>query len=146
MNIYVGNLPYKITDTDLRDLFAAYGEVSSVSMVKDKMTGQSKGFGFVEMSDAAEAAAAIQGLNEKAVQGRNIKVNEAKPREDKPRGDRGGFRPRDGGGRDGGAGFKPRNDGGFGGGRDDRNGGFRSDRNDRGGDRGDRGGFRKREF
>lgn len=149
MNIYVGNLPYKITDTDLRELFAAYGEVSSVSMVKDKMTGQSKGFGFVEMSDAAEAAAAIQGLNEKAVQGRNIKVNEAKPREDKPRGDRGGFRPREGGGggRDGG-GFKPRSDGGFGGGRDDR-GGYRTDRNDRGGDRsdrGDRGGFRKREF
>ena len=70
MNIYVGNLPYKITDTDMRELFAAYGEVSSVSMVKDKMTGQSKGFGFVEMPNDAEAAAAIQGLNEKAVQGR----------------------------------------------------------------------------
>ncbi len=146
MNIYVGNLPYKIAEQDLRELFAAYGEVASVSMVKDKMTGQSKGFGFVEMAVDAEAAAAIQGLNEKAVLGRNIKVNEAKPREDKPRGDRGGFRPRDGGGRDGGAGFKPRNDGGFGGGRDDRGGGFRSDRNDRGGDRGERGGFRKREF
>ena len=103
MNIYVGNLPYKITDTDMRELFAAYGEVSSVSMVKDKMTGQSKGFGFVEMPNDAEAAAAIQGLNEKAVQGRNIKVNEAKPREDRPRtggGDRGGFQR--GGDRDGG--------------------------------------------
>ena len=138
MNIYVGNLPYKITDTDMRELFAAYGEVSSVSMVKDKMTGQSKGFGFVEMPNDAEAAAAIQGLNEKAVQGRNIKVNEAKPREDRPRtgggGDRGGFRPRsnDGGGYGGGYGGG-RDGGGFGGGR--------------GGDRGgDRGGFRKREF
>jgi hypothetical protein len=58
VNIYVGNLPYKITDTDMRELFAAYGEVSSVSMVKDKMTGQSKGFGFVEMPNDAEAAAA----------------------------------------------------------------------------------------
>ena len=130
MNIYVGNLPYKITDTDMRELFAAYGEVSSVSMVKDKMTGQSKGFGFVEMPNDAEAAAAIQGLNEKAVQGRNIKVNEAKPREDRPRtggGDRGGFRPRsnDGGGYGGGYGGG-RDGGGFGGGR----GG------DRGGDRG----------
>jgi RNA recognition motif-containing protein len=120
-------------------------------MVKDKMTGQSKGFGFVEMPEAGEAAAAIQGLNEKAVQGRNIKVNEAKPREDKPRGDRGGFRPREGG--NGGAGFRPRNEGGFGGARDDRGGdrgGFRNDRgSDRGGrdDRGgDRSGFRKREF
>ncbi|MEN9502990.1 MAG: hypothetical protein RI964_2275 [Pseudomonadota bacterium] len=135
MNIYVGNLPYKITDADLRELFAAYGEVSSVSMVKDKMTGQSKGFGFVEMPNAAEASAAIQGLNEKAVQGRNIKVNEAKPREDRPRGgDRGGFKPRTDGG-----GFRPRTDGGFGGGRSDGGAG----RNDRSGDRG---GFRKREY
>ena len=138
MNIYVGNLPYKITDTDLRELFAAYGEVSSVSMVKDKMTGQSKGFGFVEMPDSAEANAAIQGLNEKAVQGRNIKVNEAKPREDRPRtgGDRGGFKPRSEGG------FRPRGEGGFGGGRSD--GGFGGGRD--GGGRNDRGGFRKREF
>ena len=142
MNIYVGNLPYKLLDTDLRALFAAYGEVSSVSMVKDKMTGQSKGFGFVEMPNAAEAAEAIQGLNEKAVQGRNIKVNEAKPREDKPRGDRGGFRPREGGSRDSG-GFKPRNDGGFGGGRND--GGYRSDRSSDRGSR-DGGSFRKREY
>ncbi|MGB5597312.1 MAG: RNA-binding protein, partial [Thiothrix litoralis] len=69
MNIYVGNLPYKITENDLRDLFAAYGEVTSVSMIKDKMTGQSKGFGFVDMPDGAEGNAAIQGLNEQAVQG-----------------------------------------------------------------------------
>ncbi|MDD5391572.1 MAG: RNA-binding protein [Thiothrix sp.] len=153
MNIYVGNLPYKITDTDMRELFAAYGEVSSVSMVKDKMTGQSKGFGFVEMPDAAEASAAIQGLNEKPVQGRNIKVNEAKPREDRPR--------TGGGGRSGGGGFGggSRDGGGFGGGRSsggDRGGfggGSRDGGGSRGGDRGgfgggsrDGGGFRKREF
>ena len=108
MNIYVGNLPYKITENDLRDLFSAYGEVTSVSMIKDKMTGQSKGFGFVDMPDGAEGNAAIQGLNEQAVQGRNIKVNEAKPREDRPReggggrgGDRGGFGGGDRGGRGG---------------------------------------------
>ena len=103
MNIYVGNLPYKITENDLRDLFAQYGEVTSVSMIKDKMTGQSKGFGFVDMPDGAEGNAAINGLNEQAVQGRNIKVNEAKPREDRPRdgGGRGGF-----GGGNGGGGYR----------------------------------------
>lgn len=135
MNIYVGNLPYKLTDADLRELFAAYGEVSSVSMVKDKMTGQSKGFGFVEMPNANEAATAIAGLNEKAVQGRNIKVNEAKPREDRPRtggGGRGGF----GGSRDAGRGS-------FGGGRDGSS--RESGRGGFGGSR-DSGGFRKREF
>lgn len=121
MNIYVGNLPYKITENELRDLFGAYGEVSSVSMIKDKMTGQSKGFGFVDMPNAGEATAAINGLNEQAVQGRNIKVNEAKPREDRPRGgDRGGFKPRDGGGRGGFGGGRDGGGGrgGFGGGRD----------------------------
>jgi RNA recognition motif-containing protein len=151
VNIYVGNLPYKITDTDMRELFAAYGEVSSVSMVKDKMTGQSKGFGFVEMPNDSEASAAIQGLNEKPVQGRNIKVNEAKPRED---------RPRTGGGRPGGGGFGggSRDGGGFGGGRSSGGGfsggsrdggGGRSGGGDRGGFGGgsrDGGGFRKREF
>lgn len=119
MNIYVGNLPYKITENDLRDLFSAYGEVTSVSMIKDKMTGQSKGFGFVDMPDGAEGNAAIQGLNEQAVQGRNIKVNEAKPREDRPRdgGGRGGFGggSRDGGGSRGGFGGGSRDGGGRGG-------------------------------
>ena len=134
MNIYVGNLPYKITENDLRDLFSAYGEVTSVSMIKDKMTGQSKGFGFVDMPDGAEGNAAIQGLNEQAVQGRNIKVNEAKPREDRPRdgGGRGGF---GGGSRDGGG-----SRGGFGGGSRDgggSRGGFGGGSRDGGG----RGGF-----
>ncbi|WGZ95003.1 MAG: RNA-binding protein [Candidatus Thiothrix putei] len=135
MNIYVGNLPYKITENDLRDLFSAYGEVTSVSMIKDKMTGQSKGFGFVDMPDAAEGNAAIQGLNEQAVQGRNIKVNEAKPRED---------RPRDGGGRGGfgGGGGRGGDRGGFGGGGDRGGFGGGSRGGDRGGDRGGRGGDR----
>ncbi|QTR45412.1 RNA-binding protein [Thiothrix litoralis] len=142
MNIYVGNLPYKITENDLRDLFSAYGEVTSVSMIKDKMTGQSKGFGFVDMPDGAEGNAAIQGLNEQAVQGRNIKVNEAKPREDRPRdgGGRGGF---GGGSRDGGG-----SRGGFGGGGSRDGGGSRggfgggnSGGNSGGGRGGDRGGF-----
>jgi RNA recognition motif-containing protein len=153
VNIYVGNLPYKITENDLRDLFSAYGEVTSVSMIKDKMTGQSKGFGFVDMPDGAEGNAAIQGLNEQAVQGRNIKVNEAKPREDRPRegggGSRGGFGggSRDGGGSRGGFGGGnggSRDGGGFGGG--SRNGGgsrggFGGGSRDGGGRGGDRGGF-----
>jgi RNA recognition motif-containing protein len=141
VNIYVGNLPYKITENDLRDLFSAYGEVTSVSMIKDKMTGQSKGFGFVDMPDAAEGNAAIQGLNEQAVQGRNIKVNEAKPREERPRdgGGRGGFGggSRDGGGSRGGFGGGSRDGGGRGGDR----GGFGGGSRDGGGRGGDRGGF-----
>jgi RNA recognition motif-containing protein len=84
MNIYVGNLSYSVADDDLRDLFAAHGEVISASVIADKHTGQSKGFGFVEMSNDAEAEAAIQALNESDVQGRNIKVNQARPREERP--------------------------------------------------------------
>jgi RNA recognition motif-containing protein len=84
MNIYVGNLSYSVADDDLRDLFAAHGEVISASVIADKHTGQSKGFGFVEMSNDAEAEAAIQALNESDLQGRNIKVNQARPREERP--------------------------------------------------------------
>jgi RNA recognition motif-containing protein len=84
MNIYVGNLSYSVADDDLRDLFAAHGEVISASVIADRHTGQSKGFGFVEMSNDAEAEAAIQALNESDVQGRNIKVNQARPREERP--------------------------------------------------------------
>lgn len=80
MNIYVGNLPYTITEDDLRELFAEHGEVSAVSLVSDKFTGQSKGFAFVEMPKQAEAEAAIKALNEAAVKGRNLKVNQARPR------------------------------------------------------------------
>ena len=85
MNIYVGNLAYSVTDDDLREAFSAFGEVSRVSVIMDRDTGRSKGFGFVEMPDNSQADAAIKGLNEKDLSGRAIRVNEAKPREDRPR-------------------------------------------------------------
>ncbi len=85
MNIYVGNLAYGVTDEDLRAAFAAYGEVSRANVIMDRDTGRSKGFGFVEMPDNAQAEAAINGLNDKPLSGRAIRVNEAKPREDRPR-------------------------------------------------------------
>ena len=83
MNIYVGNLPYSISDDDLRAAFAAFGEVSSATVIMDKMTGRSKGFGFVEMPGQDEAEAAIKALDGKDLGGRNIRVNEARPREDR---------------------------------------------------------------
>ncbi len=84
MNIYVGNLPYSATEEELRAAFAAYGEVSSVNVITDRDTGQSKGFAFVEMSDNASADAAIKGLNDTPMGGRNLKVNQAKPRGERP--------------------------------------------------------------
>lgn len=84
MNIYVGNLPYNATEEQLREAFAAFGEVSSVNLISDKFTGQSKGFAFVEMADNSSADAAIKGLNETAMGGRNLKVNQAKPRAERP--------------------------------------------------------------
>jgi RNA recognition motif-containing protein len=84
MNIYVGNLAYSVTQDDLRDAFAAYGEISSVNLITDKFTGDSKGFGFVEMPNNSEADAAIKGLNETPLKGRNLKVNQAKPRGERP--------------------------------------------------------------
>jgi RNA recognition motif-containing protein len=87
VNIYVGNLPYSVSDDDLRNAFAAYGEVSSVNIIMDRMTGQSKGFGFVEMNDNSHADAAIKGLNGSDLGGRNLTVNPAKPRAE--RSDRG---------------------------------------------------------
>ena len=84
MNIYVGNLPYTINEDELRDLFAEHGEVSSVNIISDRATGQSKGFGFVEMPTQSEAESAIKALDEASVKGRNIRVNEARPRADKP--------------------------------------------------------------
>ncbi|MFZ1536673.1 MAG: RNA-binding protein [Chromatiaceae bacterium] len=84
MNIYVGNLPYSATDADLREAFAQYGDVSNVQLISDKFTGESKGFGFVEMDNNSQADAAIKGLNGTAIKGRNITVNQAKPRSDRP--------------------------------------------------------------
>jgi RNA recognition motif-containing protein len=98
MNIYIGNLPYSITEVDLRAAFEPFGKVDSVNIIKDKYTGQSKGFGFVEMPTAAEAKAAIDALNGSEMGGRNIKVNEARPRTEGGGGGRGGGGRRGGGG------------------------------------------------
>ncbi len=84
MNIYVGNLSYGVTEDELREAFGAYGEISSVSLITDKFSGQSKGFGFVEMPNNSEADAAIKALNETPLKGRNMRVNQAKPRTDRP--------------------------------------------------------------
>lgn len=84
MNIYVGNLSYSVTESDLKEAFSGFGEVASVSLVSDKFTGQSKGFGFVEMPRNSEADTAIKALNESSFKGRNIKVNQAKPKGDRP--------------------------------------------------------------
>lgn len=84
MNIYVGNLAYGVTQEELRDAFATYGDISSVNLITDKFTGESKGFGFVEMPNNSEADAAIKGLNETPLKGRNLKVNQAKPRGERP--------------------------------------------------------------
>ncbi len=95
MNIYVGNLAFAITDDELRQAFEAFGKVDTATIIKDKYSGQSKGFGFVEMPSGDEARAAIEGLNGQELKGRNINVNEARPRADR-RGGGGGGR---GGGR-----------------------------------------------
>ncbi len=100
MNIYVGNLAYSVTEEDLKRTFEAYGQVETANVIKDQYSNQSKGFGFVEMPDQAEAQAAISALNGKDLNGRTLTVNEARPRADKNRG--GGFGG--GGGRRGGGG------------------------------------------
>lgn len=89
MNIYVGNLPYSFGDAELKQMFEEFGEVSSASVVKDKFTGRSRGFGFVEMSDNDSGNRAIEDSNGKNFGGRNLVVNEARPKEDRPRNDRG---------------------------------------------------------
>jgi RNA recognition motif-containing protein len=85
MNIYVGNLAYSVTDDELRAAFAAFGEVSRASVIMDRDTGRSKGFGFVEMPDNAQAETAIKELNDQPIGGRAVRVNEARPRDDRPR-------------------------------------------------------------
>lgn len=93
MNIYVGNLSYSTTEDDLRAVFGNFGEVTSAAVIKDRETGRSKGFGFVEMANDDEAREAMASLNGSELQGRQVKVNEARPREERPRGGggRGGF-------------------------------------------------------
>lgn len=123
MNIYVANVPYTVRDQELRELFEQFGEVTSAKIIMDKATNRSRGFGFVEMADDNAGRTAIEGTNGKNFHGRDLVVNEARPRTE---GDRGGF----GGGRGG-------DRGGY---RNDRGGGdrggyrsdFRSDRGDRG--------------
>ncbi|MGF1615245.1 MAG: RNA recognition motif domain-containing protein [Gammaproteobacteria bacterium] len=83
MNIYIGNLPYSITDADLRETFSRFGEVSRVNLISDKFSGESKGFGFVEMDDSLQANAAIKALNGTDMKGRNVTVNQAKPKTDR---------------------------------------------------------------
>ncbi len=83
MNIYVGNLPYSTDRDELREIFAAYGEVTTARIVTDRETGRSKGFGFVEMPNDAEAKSAIDALNGKEIGGRKAVINEARPREER---------------------------------------------------------------
>ena len=133
MNIYVGNLSWNLKDQDLSNLFASYGEVVSAKIVNDKFTNRSKGFGFVEMANDDQAQAAIAALNGSEVDGRNIVVNESRP---KPEGGGGGgFKKRSFGSGGGGGGYKGKgggggyNKGGGGGGynRDRGSGGYNSD-------------------
>ncbi|MGZ5135264.1 MAG: RNA recognition motif domain-containing protein [Flavitalea sp.] len=101
MNIYVSNLSFNVQDEDLREFFTEYGEVTSAKVIMDKMTNQSRGFGFVEMSDDEASKKAITELDGATVEGRTIKVMEAKPKEDRParsNGGGGGFRSNGGGG------------------------------------------------
>jgi RNA recognition motif-containing protein len=85
MNIYVGSLSYDATEDEVRDVFSPYGEISSISIITDKYSGKSKGFGFVEMPKQEEAEEAIKCLDESEMKGRNIKVNEARPKEERPK-------------------------------------------------------------
>ena len=92
MNIYVANIPWKATEDQLKSHFAAYGEVTSAKIIMDKVTQRSRGFGFVEMADEGAARQAINELNGKDFLGKSLVVNEARPREDRPRSGGGGFR------------------------------------------------------
>jgi len=114
MKLYVGNLSFSTSSQDLQDLFGQAGTVQSASVVEDRDTGRSRGFGFVEMSSKEEGTAAIEQFNGKEVNGRNLTVNEARPRENRGGGSRGGF----GGGRGGGGygGKRGNGGGGYGGG------------------------------
>ena len=109
--LYVGNLSYNTSSSDLNEMFGEFGTVSSAEVINDRDTGRSKGFGFVQMGTDAEAQAAIDGMHDKEVDGRNLTVNEAKPKTDRPRSGGGGGYGGGGGGYGGGGGG-----GGYGGG------------------------------
>lgn len=111
MNLYVGNLSYRLTEDELRQAFEEFGQVASCTIIKDKLTGESKGFGFLEMPERSEAEAAISGLNGRDLKGRKLNVNEARPREG------GGRSGTGGGGGGGGMGRGAREGAGGGGGR-----------------------------
>ena len=137
MNIYVGNLSWSMTDDDLMNLFTEHGTVTSAKILKDKMNGRSKGFGFVEMEDDEAAKAAIVALNEVEIQGRKLIVNESQPRAE-------GDRPkRSFGGGGGGGGYKKSGGGGYGGGGNRGGGGGYGGGGNRGGGDGgyNRGGY-----
>lgn len=126
MNIYVGNLSWNLKDQDLSNLFASHGEVASAKIVTDKFTNRSKGFGFVEMTNDDQALAAITALNGTEVDGRNIVVNESRP---KPEGSGGGgFKKRSFGNGGGGGGYKGGNGGGGYKGKSGGGGGYNRDR------------------
>ncbi len=131
MNIYVGNLSHDVTDEDLRQEFETFGQVESATVIKDKFSGDSRGFGFVEMPSKEEAAAAISGLEERELKGRKINVNEARPRPD---------------GRGGGGGGRGGRGGGYGGGRGGGGGGGGGGRGGRGGGGGGGGGGERRRY
>ena len=111
MKLYVGNLSFQTSESQLRDMFAQFGDVASAQLAMDRETGRPRGFGFVEFNDAAQAKAAIDGLNGKNVDGRDLTVNEARPREERGGGGGGG-----GGGRGGFGGSRGGGGGGGGGG------------------------------
>ncbi len=136
MNIFVGSLPFKLEESELREYFEEYGDVTSVKIIIDKLSGRSKGFGFVEMPDDEQAQQAIKELNGAEINGRAIVVNEAEERKDRG-GSRGGF----GGGSQGGGGY---NRGGSGGGYN--KGGNGGGYNRGGGNRGGNGGGRDRDY
>ena len=115
--LYVGNLTYKVNETDLEALFSQFGTVQSAQVIQDRETGRSKGFGFVEMDTEAQAQAAIDALHDQEHDGRRLTVNEAKPREDRGGGGGGGGRGRSGGGGGYGGGGGGYGGGGGGGGR-----------------------------
>ncbi len=126
--LYVGGLPFSVTENQLNDLFSPLGQVTSVKIIADKFTGQSRGFGFVEMSDDAQAEEAIKKLNGTPFEGRNLTVNEARPMEARAPGGGGGFGGGRGGGHYGGKGGGHRggHGGGKGGGRGGHGGGGRN--------------------